>query len=61
VGNNTGRRAAQLTNIEVLERRRNFLAQQIKADAPQPSAWDKRELEALDWALRLIRTAGEYG
>jgi hypothetical protein len=40
-----------MTHLEVLVRRRNFLERQVEEDEPDASAWDKRELEALDWAI----------
>ena len=46
---------------EVLARRRGYLRKQLAARGPdaESSAWITKELEALDWVLRLIQNLSE--
>lgn len=52
-----GREAQELTHVEVLARRRAYLKRQIKESA-EPGAWDRREVEALDWAIKMLDGKG---
>lgn len=45
-------KAKRMSHLDVLKRRRDFLVTFLQEAAPDaPVAWDKRELEALDWAI----------
>ena len=49
--------------IEVLARRRTYLAKQLAERGPDhpSSTWLQREHDALDWVLRLVNDADESG
>lgn len=54
----TGR---QKDNVQVLERRRDHLAARIANYQGRNPSWDKAELRAISWAIRVVQRADHHG
>ena len=54
----TGR---QKRNVEMLERRRDHLAARVANYQGRSPSWDKAELVAISWAVRVIQRADHHG
>ncbi len=49
--------------VDVLARRRSFLAKQLAERGPdhESSAWIQKEIDALDWAIRKLSVQAQEG